>query len=63
MSRARLRMSADDLPDPDELPEHVYVDQGDGEELWHRDDVRALRERAEQEGPVPPVRINRNAVP
>jgi len=56
-------MNAEDLPDPDELPEHIYVDSGDGEELWHRDDVRALKEKAEQEGPVPPVRINMKAVP
>lgn len=56
-------MNAEDLPDPDDLPEHIYVNSGNGEELWHRDDVRALKEKAEQEGPVPAVKINMKAVP
>lgn len=58
-----MSMNAEDIPDPDSLPEHIYVDSGNGEELWHRDDVRELKERAEQEGSVPTVRINLNAFP
>lgn len=56
-------MHADQIPDPDDLPEHIYVDSGNGEELWHRDDIRALKEKAEQEGGVPAVRINKDAFP
>jgi len=47
----------------EQLPEYVYVDTANGEEVWHRDEVNEYLERCKRNETAAIIRINPDAVP